>query len=87
MDGLLRGDRGLAALRAVFVFLPLGGGKTALLLGTCSVPLALTWVLEEAFTGGFLSTFFWSAILTGTGDCWSEVRKIDRFSLMGSLSS
>jgi hypothetical protein len=35
---------------AVFVFLPLVGGKTALLLGTCSVPLALGWVLGHALT-------------------------------------
>ena len=73
--GLVRGVRGFAALRAVFVFLPLGGGKTALLLCTCSVPLALGWGMEEALTGGFLSAFFWSAILTNTRDCWAEVRE------------
>ena len=73
--GLVKGVRGFAALRAVLVFLPLGGGKTALLLGTFSVPLALGWVMEEALTGGSFSAFFWSAILTGTGDCWSGVRE------------
>ena len=49
LGGLLRGVRGLAALRAVLVVLPLLGGKTALLLGTCSVPLAVCWVLGGSF--------------------------------------
>ena len=66
LGGLLRGVMGLAALRAVLVVLPLLGGKTALLRGTCSVPLAVCWVPGQAFTGGFLATSFWSAILTNT---------------------
>ena len=78
LGGLLRGVKGLAALRAVLVVLPLLGGKTALLLGTCSVPLAVSWVLGQAFTGGFLATSFWSAILTETKNCWSETRKVAR---------
>ena len=41
MGGLLWGVRGLAALSAVFVLLPGGGGgKGMLLLGTRGAPLA-----------------------------------------------
>ena len=72
----------MAALRAVLVVLPLLGGKTALLLGTCSVPLAVCWVLGQAFTGGFLATSFWSAILTNTktaGKTLGRLKKSDGF--------
>ena len=78
LGGLLRGVRGFAALIAVLVVLPLLGGKTALLLGTCSVPLAVCWVPGQAFTGGFLATSFWSAILTITKTAGSETEEVAR---------
>ena len=38
-------------------FLPLEGGKITLLLFTCTLPLARSWVLGQVFTGGVLVSF------------------------------
>ena len=75
--GLFLGVRGLAAFIAVLVFLPLLGGNTALLLDTCTVPLAWGWVLGQVITGSFLTTFSESAILNDKEyqlvRCWRKV--------------
>ena len=52
------GVKGLAALTAVPVSLPLFGGSTALLLDTYTVLLARGWVLEQIITGVSLPTLF-----------------------------
>ena len=55
MGGQFLGESGLAAFRAVLVFLPLdGGGKRSLLPDACTFPLAFGWVLVEVLAGGFL---------------------------------
>ena len=61
MGGEFSGDTLFAALRAVFVVLPIGFGRLVTPLGTSSFPLFTTeWVLVEVLTG----FFFFASILT-----------------------
>ena len=65
VGGLLSGEMGVAAFRAVLVCLPGGGGGSLEpLLVTCLVPLAWGWVLGQAVTGSFFFSPLLPSILT-----------------------
>ena len=64
VGGLICGDRGVAAFKAVLVCLPLDfGGSKELLLDTCVVPLVLDWVLAQVVTGSCFFPFLRPSIL------------------------
>ena len=66
LEGIFSVGRGRAALWAVLVcLLDLNSGRSLLLLGAWTLPLACRWVLVEVLAGEVFLPFFWSAILTG----------------------